>query len=459
MRVFLFIFLLVGLQVSAQDVTIKGSSALPAQPIRLIAKLDLVSGMEKVLASTVTDFKGGFELSFPLQQIEYVQVSIGINRAEMLLKPACAYSIHLELMNEKKPSFFDPQPLALQVVKTNDQGLQQQFETINYIFNTSVLKHFNVAQRLGQKQFLDSLNHNISEAIPVFAHPFLEDYVFYKKGSLVAVLQKMELKKIYETYFSHQPVGYNNPEYVALLEQFFGDYLLSGNKLFTYDAFVQAIASGLEATKAYLTDDMMMKSNPRLQELVLLIHLNNNYFNPGFYKGSIQNVLQQLSRSSTFAEHRLMAHNILEQRNYLTDGSEAPLLQLFDGAGRRVAMKTSTLPTLLLFVDESCEVCKNEMNTLHDVLQNFANTIDLVVVSTKKGFPEMKALIDSNRWNWNLYHTGDDIFVYERYNIRVFPENILLYPNGSIAMAPAPPASQNLAAHINRVLMKSPSKP
>lgn len=459
MRVFLFILLLLGLQGSAQEVTIKGSSALPGQPIRVIAKRDLVSGMEKVLAATVIDFKGSFMLSFPLQQIEYVQVGVGLHRAEMLLKPACTYTIHLELINEKKPSFFDPQPLALQVMKSNDRGLQQQFETINYIFNTLVLKHFNVVQRMGQKHFMDSLNRYLSEAVPVFADSFLDDYVFYKKGSLVAVLQKMEVKKIYETYFVHQPVGYNNPEYIALLEQFFGNYYLTGNKSFTYDGFVQAVALGLEATKTYLNDDVMIKSNPRLQELVLLIHLNNNYFNPGFYKGSIQNTLQQLSRSSVYTEHRLMANNILEQRNHLTDGSKAPPLSLFDAASRPVAVKLSAQPTLLLFVDESCEVCKNEMITLHDVLQNFAKTIELIVVTTKKGFPEMKAFIDANRWQWNLYHTGDDIFVYERYNIRVFPEYILLYPNGSIAMAPAPPASQNLAAHIDRVIKKFQSRP
>lgn len=459
MRIFLLALLVLGLQGFAQDVTIRGSSVLPGQPIRIIGKSDLVSGMEKVLATTITDFKGGFELTFPLQQIEYVQVAIGLNRAEMLLKPACAYTIHLELANEKKPSFFDPQPLALQVVKTDDKGLQQQFETINYVFNTFVLKYFNQMQRLGQKYFLDTLNQNIRESVPVFADTYIEDYTLYKKAGLVAVLQRMDLKKLYETYFNNKPIGYNNPEYIALLEQFFADYFIVGNKTLSYDGFVQAVASGFEATKVYLNDDALMKSNPQLKELVLLIHLNVNYFNPGFYKGSIQNVLQQIARSSVFAEHRQMAANILKQRSYLTDGSEAPPLNLFDAAGRPVSLKPTALPKLLLFVDESCEVCKNEMNMLHEALQTLTSEVELLVVATKKGYPEMKAFIDENRWDWNLYHTGDDVFVYERYNIKVFPEYILLYPNGSIAMAPGPSANQNIGAHLNRIKKKNQSNP
>ncbi|KAF0129923.1 MAG: thiol-disulfide isomerase [Bacteroidetes bacterium] len=452
MRLFVFLLLFTHLGVVSQNVTIKGSSVSPIKPVRIIVKEDFVSGLEKVLATSSTDFKGSFQISVEINKIELAEIAIGLNRVPIILKPNADYEVAITVTSENQNSYFDPQPMVIEMKKTTDSGLQKHYETINFVYNTFVIKYFNQIQRFGQARYLDSLQLALSNALPKTIDPFLQNYQFYKVSSLAPAIKKMTPQQIYAAFFKSRIIQYENPEYMAMIDQYFGDYFTSGKKQIPFDDFVEAVNQGFVALKKMVLSDPLMTESDQFRELVLLFHLNANYYNPAFYSGSISRVLQQIVTQSAYNQHKIIAENILKKRAYLTPGTPSPLLKLFDSNG--IVAHNMPLKSLVvaLFVKNDCEVCKKEILDFSGITEKFGTDINVLIVTTQDAYKETENFLTSNKLTWQLFHTGDDMLVYERYNIKVFPEYVLLFPDGRIAMTPAPPVSQNLEYHISRLI-------
>ncbi len=452
MRLLVFLLLFTHLGVVSQNVTIKGSSVSPVKPVRIIVKEDFVSGLEKVLATSSTDFKGSFQISVEVGKIEIAEIAIGLNRVPIVLQPGAEYEVALTITSENQNSYFDPQPMVIEMKKTTDSGLQKHYETINFVYNTFVIKYFNQIQRFGQARYLDSLQLALSNALPKTIDPFLQNYQFYKVSSLAPAIKKMTPQQIYATFFKSRIIQYDNPEYMAMIDQYFGDYFTSGNKQIPFDALVEAVNQGFFALKMMVVSDPLMTESDQFRELVLLFHLNANYYNPAFYSGSISRVLQQIATQSAYNQHKIIAENILKRRAYLSPGTPSPPLKLYDSKGIfEFNMPTNAL-IVALFVKNDCEVCKKEILDFSGITEKFGTDINVLIITTHDAYKATQNFMTSNKLSWQLFHTGDDVLVYERYNIKVFPEYVLLFPDGRIAMTPAPPVSQNLEYHIGRLI-------
>jgi len=452
MRFLVFLLLLAHYSVVSQNVIIKGSSVLPMKPVRIIVKEDFVSGLEKEVATTSTDFKGSFRMNFTLEKIEIAEIAVGINRVPIVLQPGADYEVALTTTSDFQTSYFDPQPLIIEVKKSTDSDLQKHYETINFVYNTFVIKYFNQIQRFGQLRYLDSLQLALSKSLPKTIHPYLKAYQYYKVSSLTPAIKKMSQQQIYTAFFKSGTIQYDNPEYMAMLDQYFADYYTSNNRLVPFDALVEAVNDGYNSLRKLISKDPFFAENNQLQELVLLFHLNANFYNPSFYPGSISRVLQQMTTQSAYNEHKIIAGNILKKRTYLSIGSQSPPLNLFDLKGRVEFIMPSQALVLVLFVKNDCEVCKKEILEFSGIKEKFGTDLSVLIVTTQDAYASTNNFLSSNKLDWQLFHTGDDVLVYERFNVKVFPEYVLLFPDGRIAMTPAPPVSQNLEYHISRLI-------
>ncbi|HQQ11820.1 MAG TPA: redoxin domain-containing protein [Bacteroidales bacterium] len=450
-----YFFVLISLFTSvlfAQNVVIKGSSVLPGKQVRILIPKDYVSMQDSVFANTTTDFKGSFELRFQLEQPEVAQISIGMNKTGLLVSPGASYNLVLTLSNEKNTSYFDPQPLQLEIKNATDNGLQQQYEMLNFIYNAFVVRKFNLALRSGRTDYLDSLAFSVKNSIPSLSSPFLIDYNYWKLASLEPPIRKLTQQQIFTRFFERKAVGYRNPEYMAMLEQYFGDYFLTTSKATNMDGFANACAEGMKPLLKYIAKDDLFSGDAQLRELVVLMHLNFNYYNPSFYSGTVDAVLEQFRKESPIREHRRIAGNILVARRHLMPGTPAPALNLFDINGKEKQLSETDKIRILVFVRNACEVCKKTITDLNDLVSKYGNTLEVIVIATSDVHKPTLGFLKQNGLNWQVFTPGEDMLVYEHYNIKVFPEIILLLPGQKIGMAPAPPVGESLEFHLNRLM-------
>ena len=93
----------------------------------------------------------------------------------------------------------------------------------------------------------------------------------------------------------------------------------------------------------------------------------------------------------------------------------------------------------------------HQFKTLQEFSQQWNDTIQIVTIATKECFDDFKQMFDNKAYKWNLLNLGDDILLLEKYQIRTFPDYIILGKNNKIGMAPAPSPDQYLDFHVRRL--------
>ena len=143
---------------------------------------------------------------------------------------------------------------------------------------------------------------------------------------------------------------------------------------------------------------------------------------------------------------------MLKQINRLSFNSDAPAFSLQDRNGNTVKssdFKDSML--LLQFVNQVSAMTAHQFNTLKDFSQQWNDSIQIVTIATKECFDDFLQMFDDKGYKWNLLNLGDDILLLEKYQIRTFPDYIILGKNNKVGMAPAPSPDQYLDFHVRRL--------
>lgn len=441
---------LLSILTEAKQTIVKGVSTIPAQSVRAIVQSDLISGLETVVGRTKTDFKGEFDLSFEINEIQFVEIAIGLSRASFIAVPGAEYTVQFTMAKSAQRSYFDPPPLQMRIIKATDGGINDQIERINFIYNAFVMENFNTLYRLGRVNLLDSLKMTMKSSLPNSLHPFVDKYQEYKLASLVPLARKMNLRSVFETFFKDKDILYKNPEYMALFKEFFGVFLVNHRSI-SFDQFVLAVSNGNPSVDQLLASEPMLANSRQFRELVLLKLLRDNYHHPAFGRNTVKQLLNAINSNSSYLQHRQMATNIIRRQEHLAFNTPAPEISLKDYEGKLWSTHHDKKGVLIMFVREDCRVCEKELAEIRTIYENQKSHYQFITISTKEGFDQYRSFFASNRIDWPLLNLAEQLELVETYNIRVFPEFILLLPEGKVAMAPAPSVEQNLEYHMNRL--------
>lgn len=458
LRLLLLLFCVFGMfGAHASEVVINGKANHSGVLIRLILIEDHISGAQKMVTSTTTDFRGRFELRASLDKPSYAQLAAGPDRAEILLLPGCSYTIQLDDKQDfEQLSYYEREPLRYQIVSSDDKGAYDQLLTINLIVNTFILQHFNDLYKKRSRALVDTLRAVIDQRIPVFAHHYVKDYTRYKIATLELVSQQMSMQAIIERYIQNQNILYANVEYMGLFSQVFHSYL-NNSRLWSQDDIKEHLSRGLPACKSLLRRDQLLANSENLLELVLLSNLRELYFDRSFNQHDIKEVLSQMSRVSSIPEHRQIAAGLLRVNGHLSFGSQAPGFKLSGQTGTfyTVSELTNDKVTIVNFVKKDCQPCYAAFDDLQKLTEEFGDQVRIVTIATSLSFQETRKIFLENRFQWLLLDLADQWTVLEDYNIKSFPEFIILLPGNRVGMAPAPSPKQGLEAHIRRLIRQT----
>lgn len=453
-RVFLVLPLLLFfgiITIDAQNVTIDLKTNSPNSIVRLIRFDDLLNWHGETIFLDTANSQGVISMQADWQKIAPAHLSVNLDRVDLVLKPAASYSLEIDAqLQQENLSYFDKTPPALLIAKADDEGLQQQLESIERLTNSFVLDNFQALFRLKKYALLDSLKLQLDKLVAVNSLEYSRQYAHYKYASIVLAVQRDGENRVINDFFKGQEVQYNNTAYMSLFVEVFSDYLL-GNRNLAMESLRETGLKSYTAWRDYLRNDPLLQEDNRLSELIVLASLKYLYYDSRFKAKEVRKYLTHLSQNAIYAEHQRMAKNTIEAFQFLAPATKAPVFELYDQDGKQIKLLDFKESMVLLhFVDKNCRTCMASLEQLHEMKTELKD-VQIVSLATAESFGDYKRVFASKNYDWPLLNLDRNILLLEAYNVKTFPELILLLPEAKIGMAPISLEKEVLFFHFNRL--------
>lgn len=455
-KICLFIILIINFltieKLSSQNVVINGKVNEPNALIRLFSYNDMLSCEVTKIAETKSDHEGVFKLEATINEIGIAQIAVNLERVDFLLKPNATYDLEILIPEQEiESSYFERQNPTLKMNNADDQGLYYQYYASETIINDFILEHFNQIYRGRQLSLLDTLDVRIEKEVGDIKSDFVRDYVRYRKASIQMAVNNDNAKKVVNQYYDKNEILYSQPAYMELFREIFTDYLLS--RQFEPSEFMQMYYSGYDAFLSYLKNkDAFLAENQELTELILSWNLKRMYYEYPDERKITLNYFDVLKERSDNQKNKKIIDDILKQIHRLSFDSEAPEFSLRDRNGNVIKLSDYQNDMLILqFVNHTSHMIDYHFDRLNELSYQWQDSVRIITIATKDSFEDFKQMFDNKSITWSLLDLDDDILLLEEYQIRTFPDYIILRKGGKIGMAPAPAPDQYLDYHVRRI--------
>ena len=453
-RIVTFILFLLFLSVNAQNVTITGRSNKTNTLIRLFAYEDLVNETGILLDQSQTDANGHFILEGSVKQTIPAQIFVGLESVDLILTPNATYDIEIIVPEPKENvSYFEKELPTIRVKHATDQGIYRQIIYSEEIINGYMIEHFNQIYRGRQLRYIDSIQNAISREVPDIKSDYVKNHNRYKIAAIKLGISSDGGKKVIHDYFDGQPVLYTQSAYIDLFKELFDGYFNSA----AYDSHLlsEAFAEGPAPLKKYLDTDPLMAKNPQLAELITIYNLQKLCYGDRGTSRLAKDHLKYLKSQTKYPEHKAIITDFFAKLNRLAPGTAAPEFTLKDSNGNEVCLadyKNSLV--LLQFVDGISPVSEHQFSELRSLHNQWQDTVQILTIAPHDKMDFFKKQFEEKRQDWPLLDLGDNILLLEAYNVRTFPEYILITKGNKIGEAPAPSPERYLEERVRRLYGK-----
>lgn len=451
-RLAYFLLMLCSLSSSAQNIILTGSTNKADALVRLIAYNDLLTNTGKTIATTRSDEQGHFILEGTVSRTLSARIFVNLESVDIYLTPNATYDIEIYVPEQNdNVSYFEREQPAIRVKKATDKGLYRQIVQSDRIINTYLMEHINQIYRGRQARHIDSIQARIDRELPDIKSDYVKSHVCYKLASIRLAISTDGGKKVAKDYFGNSAILYATPAYMDLFKELFGNYFNKG----TYDnhALNEAFLTGPAAFRQYIDTDPLMKGNPRLAELVTIYNLQQLLNADRETRYYAKAHLEQIKKNTAYAEHKTIIGNIFAKRDQLAPDSDAPDFELTDSDGNAVKLSQYKQDWVLIqFVDGFSPVSERQFSNLIDLHRQWGNDVQILTIATKDKMDFYKQQFSEKHYDWPLLCLGNNILLLEAYNVKTFPEYILIKPETKIGAAPAPTPDQHLDALLEKMI-------
>jgi hypothetical protein len=442
------------LTASAQNVTITGRSNKTNALIRLFAYEDLINETGILLDQSQTDEKGHFILEGNVKQILPARIFVGLESVDLILTPNASYDIEI-IVPEKKDdvSYFEKELPTIRVKRATDHGIYRQVIFSEEIINGYMIEHFNQIYRGRQLRYIDSIQNTISREVPDIKSDYVKNHNRYKIAAIKLGISTDGGKKVIKDYYDGQPVLYTQSAYIDLFKELFDGYFNSA----AYDSHQlnDAFMEGPVAFKKYLDTDPLMVKDARLAELITIFNLQKLCYGDRGTSRLAKDHLNYIKSQTQYAEHKTIIGDFFAKLNRLAPGTPAPEFTLKDSNDNEVNLSDYKDGLVLLqFVDGMSPVSEHQFAELRALHSQWQDTIQILTIATHDKMTFFKQQFDEKRQDWPLLDLGDNILLLEAYNVRTFPEYILITKGNKIGEAPAPSPERYLEERVRKMYGK-----
>ena len=453
-RIITLLLSLLVVAASAQSVTITGRSNKANALMRLFVYEDLVNETGFLLDQSQSDAKGHFILEGKVKENLPARIYVGLEYVDLILTPDANYDIEIIVPEQKENvSYFEKELPTIRVKRATDHGIYRQIIYSEEIVNGYLIEHFNQIYRGRQLRYLDSIQNAINKEVPDIASDYVKCHNRYKIASVRLGISTDGGKKIIKEYFDGQPVLYTQYAYIDLFKELFDGYFNST----TFDSHLlsDAMSAGSKALKNYLDTDPLMANNPRLAELITIYNMQKFCYGDRNTRRLAQNHLNYIKEQTKYAEHKTIIGDFFTKYEFLAPGTDAPAFTLKDSEGKDVSLSDYKDGLVLLqFVDGASPVSEHQFSELRTLHRQWQDSVQILTIATHEKMDFYKRQFTEKKQDWPLLDLGDNILLLEAYNVRTFPEYILIRKDSKIGEAPAPSPERYLGERVKKIYGK-----
>lgn len=447
------IFLLLTCNVAnSQNVKITGKVNEPDALIRLLTYNDMLTYEQTLIFETKSDADGNFLIEAEIDDVVMAQIAVNLERVDFLIKPDATYDIEIVIPEQKKNvSYFEREIPELKIININDDDLYYQYHVTNMIIDDFLVDNFNQLYRGRKYYLLDSLDVKIERNLNKIKSDFVKNNVIYRKAAIQMIVDNDNAKKVVNQYFNKQNILYSNPAYMDLFQEIFTNYFATRN--FNQLEIEKMLYADYGRFMSYLKEkDVFLAENENLAEIIIAYNLKSMFYEFSEDRVAILEKLNSIGQNSKNQKNKEIVEDILKQINRLSFNSDAPNFSLKDKNGNIVKLSDYKDDMILLqFVDEVSSMTDYQFELLKDFSNQWQDTIKVVTIATKDSFDDFNKMFEGKNYKWTLLNLDNEILLLEKYQIRLFPDYVILGKNGKIGMSPAPSPEQYLDFHVRRL--------
>jgi peroxiredoxin len=437
----LFVLLLLSGFLHAQSVTIHGTaSSCKGFELCAFQYQDCITYTREILATDTVSRDGKFTLHLDIRGAERIYLRCNHLKAPLYAEPGKNYEVAFPEKDSSR--LFNPnveQDGDLYINTSDTTGLNWLIMDFNQRFDDFWKKNYQSFVIKRMRVPLDSFRRAINLHYLHIQNPYFHSYIDYSIASTeVSTLESQNF--LARDYLYNRKIGYSNFEYMTFFNQFFDkyfyQYVIKPEGAPIYDAINQ------RGSAAEVMNDLKQArylGNDTLRELVMLKGLFENYNNKEFSQQRILGILDDVSKNSRVAQHRLIARNIIARYTVLKRGSMAPAFSLPDRTGKTVSLSDYKGKYVYLwFGNSKSSLCMSELKVLEDLAKKYP-LIHIISILEDDKPEEMKKMLKQNpKLNWPFLLGTDNETLKHNYTIFSVPCYYLIGPDGRLMLSPAP---------------------
>ena len=438
----------------AQNVTITGRTNKTETLMRLFVMEDLLNETEKQVAECQTDEKGNFILEGNMRQILPAKIYVGLEYVDLVLTPNATYDIEIIVPEQKEEvSYFEKELPTLRVKRATDKGLYRQIILSEEIINAYLIEHFNQIYRGRQVRYIDSIQNTINRELPDIKLDYAKNHIRYKLAAIHLAISTDGGKKVVSEYYDGKPVLYTQSAYIDLFKELFDNQF--NKTVYDLHDLNDAFAEGPAPFKKYLATDPLMAKNLQLAELVTIYNLQKLCYGERKTKTLAADHLNYIREHTKYPEHKDIVSDFFAHFNRFVPGAAATDFTLKDRNGNEIRLSDYKKDVVLLqFVDSQSATLDRQLSRLNELHHQWHDSVQILTIATRDKMAAFGKQFDERHYNWPLLNLGNNILLLESYNVRLFPEYILIAPNTKIGQAPAPTPERYLEERVRAIYGK-----
>lgn len=431
----IFIFLFTTFYCSVQASEIKGGiKGFNGETIKAVVYEDYFTFHKKTLDQAVIK-DNRFELRFQNQQTLQVILIIGTKSTAIYVAPDTKYQIGLEYSEQKNEGRAFNQMLDLYFIAPETTPLNTAIKAFNDEFKRFMSANYQLfaIQRADQK--VDQFVKLQSKKITTETSDFLKNYYQYALANLRDISGYSEAK-IYTEFIADRELLYQHKEFMNFWTQHyknnFDELTLSKKGLTVMKrlAFENDVEKAVQAIMEAKGFDTHQKA-----ELYLLQGLFEVYHIERLKPDVILKLMNQLAQNSSYANHQLIAKNMIENlvRNSPNRQLESFSLTNLEGEKIEFSQFFDKL-TYLNFWSAKSIPSLREMSIIKKLEEKYGEKLNIVslCIDEQSSFKEACEQFD---FNWKVFSVENKSDLIDNFDLRTLPSYFLIDAGGKIKQA------------------------
>lgn len=402
---------------------------------------DYLSLYEKKIGSAEIKSDSTFVLRFHTDRTQKVRIKVNNNYFFTYVQPKGNYTLYIK---DKSP--YNPERPEGNLVEYFYGGLDENDINYKIIFFEDEMLDFlrNNFRRtdVGAREFmykLDTFNLEIEEKYKDDTCTYFEVYRRYGLAGLddLSIIGSHNSIQKFDFYLKPFTVSYNNDRYMEYFLKYFENYhyrLSRPKEQVFYNALVQSSPSLLMNA---LNNSYEVKHNLRVRELVMIKMLSDVFYNEDYPQEPILNVLDSLTEHALFKEHKAIASNIRRRLIELKPGGRSPNFVINVNGVEKQKGDYYGKYHYIHFVNTDFKNSMAELELLRVLYNKYGGTTQFTTFIVNNSNESLEKIKKKYDIQWELVEIEKEDAIVDAFQIKTFPQYVLIDRQGYVVAAPA----------------------